>query len=171
MKLQRHEKILQTPFLMCWKEQNETPVVWIRVLQVSIRGLFVDKRNWLKPYQVEKAHQMIYALMWQLPEHWVYEPVSLNIQLMWQNVSIPSFLVSNSVFYFVKTLYCMAYIAFFMIKLYAIKGTKWNQQFQIVSFIYERENKMKLIVSNRVFYRRKREQNETNGFIQGLLEW
>lgn len=59
----------------------------------------------------------------------------------------------------------MAYIAFFMIKLYAIKGTKRNQQFHLVSFIYEKENKMKLIVSNRVFYRRKREQNETNGFI------
>lgn len=132
---------------------------------------WVNKRNKMKPYQVEKALQMNHALMWQLPKKCVYEPVNLNIWLMWQNVSISSFLVSNSVFYFVKTLYCMAYIAFFMIKLYAIKGTKWNQQFQIGSFIYEKENKMKLIVSNRVFYRRKREQNETNGFIQGLLGW
>ena len=132
---------------------------------------WVNKRNEMKPYQVEKSLQMVYALMCQLPEHWVYEPVSLNIRLMWQNVSISSFPVSNCVFYFVKTLYCMAYIAVFMIKLYVIKGTKWNQQFHLVSFIYERENKMKLIVSNRVFYHRKREQNETNSFIQGLLEW
>ena len=63
---------------------------------------WANKRNKMKPYQVEKALQMIYALMWQLHENWVYEPVSLNIRLMWQKVSISSFPVSNSVFYLWK---------------------------------------------------------------------